>query len=814
MWRDLRDASRQLRRRPILTLVAVLTLAVGTGANTAFFNLLNALALRPLAVPAADRLVSVSVVDASGEPHSITPLMLQAMAARQHVLAAVCGYAGGGPVRIEAASTEFSGAWEFGSVECLSTLGLHPQIGRFLQSSDEGQAVGVISDGFWRERLSADQTIVGRRILVNGVLVSIVGVASREYRGLALENRSDVFLPASSFNLVSGIPASEPMYFGYLLGRLGDGVTMAAARADFAALWPSVVADAVQELKPSERTRFEGRRLDIESAARGFSFLRTRYTDSLSLLVGLSLWILLIAGVNVAGAQLAAAAARESELRVRVALGASRGDLLRQLLTETALLVVLGTLAGLPFFSVATTRLLALLWPSDTPMPISLAPDWRVFGVSVATLALVALAAGLVPAWLASRRSVRTVSANTRTLVRSTSRVERTLLIGEIALSLVMLAGAGLFGRTLLNLRTMPLGFDVRGVLTVDLIPRPGLPRDPNDREHARELAEGLTAMPGIEGVAFIDHGLMMGMENQQREMVAPIGAPPDATGQTAVVEKVSPGFFRTMAVSFERGRDFSWSDDPRSPRVAVISATAAGRVFTREDAVGRHIRVGTDAGTQDVTIAGVVADSRIEDLHVPHPAAVFLSLAQESHKLQWTFMQVRTSGDIAAAISAIRARVTAIGVQSVESVNRETAHVDIALTRERLAATLGTIFAAVALGLVAIGSYGLFSHWVTRRTRELGVRMALGASPTTLRRWVFRQCAGLSAAGIVLGLPASFVVARLADASAFLFGLTIYDPLVLAGASALVLVAAVSAAIGPASRVFRLDPLKALAGE
>jgi hypothetical protein len=360
----------------------------------------------------------------------------------------------------------------------------------------------------------------------------------------------------------------------------------------------------------------------------------------------------------------------------------------------------------------------------------------------------------------------------------------------------------------------MPLGFDVRGLVKIDLIPRPGLPADPDDRIHARELAEGLMATPGIEGVGFINHGLMMGMENQQRAAVVPVGAPPDAAGPTAVVDRVSPGFFRAVSIPLERGRDLSWSDGPQSPRVAVVTTTEAGRLFGYEDAIGRHIRIGTDAATQDVTIAGVVADSRIDDLHVPHPATVFLSLAQEPHGLQWTFAQVRTSGDVGAAIAAVRARVSAIGVHVVDAVNPEAAHVDIALARERLAATLGVIFAGLTLGLVAIGSYGLFSHWVARRTRELGVRMALGASPVSLRRWVFRQCIGLAAAGIVLGVPISIAVARLTGASAFLFDVTTHDPFVLAAASALVLGAAVSAVAGPARRVFRLDPLKALAAE
>jgi predicted permease len=458
--------------------------------------------------------------------------------------------------------------------------------------------------------------------------------------------------------------------------------------------------------------------------------------------------------------------------------------------------------------------MLTLFWPTDAALPMSLAPDWRVLALSVATLAAVSLAAGLAPAWLASRHGAAGANANIRTVVRSTSRWERRLLVAEIALSLVLLAGAGLSIRTLVNLRQTPMGFDLRGVLEVSLSPRPGLPRDPNDRLHARELVESLTAVPGIAAAAFINHGLMMGVDNQDHERVAPTSVPASAADLTAMVEMVSPGFFTTMSIPFERGRDFTWDDNARTPRLAVVTATEASRLFPGEDAVGRRIRVGASTDNQDVTIVGVVADSALEDLHVPHPATVFLSLGRRPGDLTWSFMQVRTSGDPDAVIPAIRARVASLGYQTVESVYREAVHVNIALTREWLAAMLGALFAALAMALVAIGSYGLFSHWVTRRTRELGVRMALGASPGDLRRWIFRQSAGLTVAGILVGLPAALVAARLANASALLFGLSAHDPLVFVCATGLVVLAAVSAVAGPAARAFRLDPVTALRSE
>jgi predicted permease len=484
------------------------------------------------------------------------------------------------------------------------------------------------------------------------------------------------------------------------------------------------------------------------------------------------------------------------------------------MLTEGALLTVLGTMAGLPFVTAATPRLFKLLWPGDFALPVSLAPDWRVLAASTATLATVSLAAGLAPAWLASRHGAPGTNANIRTVVRSSSRWERGLLVAEIALSLVLLAGAGLFIRTLVNLRQAPMGFDLRGVLSVNLSPRPGTLSDPNDRLHARELAESLNAVPGIAAAGFTNHGLLLGVDNQDRERVAPASHPASAGDPTAMVEMVSPGFFTTLAVPLERGRDFTWDDTARSPRVAVVTATEAVRLFPGEDPIGRHIRVGASADSQDLTVVGVVTDASLEDLHVPHPATVFLSLGQRPGHLEWSFLYVRASGDPDAASAAIRARVASLGHQTVETVLPEAAHVDIALTRERLAAMLGALFAALAMGLVAIGSYGLFSHWVTRRTRELGVRMALGASPGDLRRWIFRQSAGLTVAGILVGVPAAWVAARLANASDYLFGLSAHDPVVFLGATGLVVLAAVSAVAGPAARAFRLDPVTALKSE
>jgi predicted permease len=662
--------------------------------------------------------------------------------------------------------------------------------------------------------LSADPSVIGARIKLDGHDVSIIGVIAGPYAGLQVESETDVVALASGFNLLVG-DVSDPVFYSFVLGRLRDDATIDRARADVAAVWPGLIAEAApSNLAAPQQSAYLDRRVTVQSAANGFSFLRTRYAGSLSLLAGLTIWMIVIASVNLAGALLAGAAARESEFRVRAALGASPFDLGRQMIVEGGLLVAVGTLAGLPFVLGGTPRLLALLWPTDPPLPVSLAPDWRVLAISVATLATTTLVASVAPAWLASRRGLAGTLANTRTLAHAASGWERGLLVAEIALSLVMLAGAGLFIRTLANLRDMPLGFDLGGVMSVSLMPRPGAPDDSNDLAHARELVASVTATPGIAAAGFINHGLMLGVDNQTRARVAPASVAPSAADPSAMVEQVSPGFFKALSVAFEQGRDFAWSDGPKTPPVAIVTATEAARLFPGESAMDRHIRVGADPAHQDVTIVGVVADSRLEDLREPHPATVFLSLGQRPGSVAWSFMQVRADGDPAQAMAAVRARVDAMGHQSVERIGIDARTIDIALARERLAAWLGAVFATIAIGLVAIGSYGLFSHWVTRRTRELGVRMALGASATDLRRWVFRQSVGLTMAGLAIGLPAVLIAGRLANATTFLFGLSPHDPVVLISAAILVLVATALAVIGPASRVFRLDPLTALRSE
>jgi putative ABC transport system permease protein len=813
--RDIRDAWRHLGRRPVLTAVAVLTLAIGTGANTTFFSLLDALLLRPLPLPGAGRLVFVTETDAAGSPHAFTPAMVQAFAERQDVFASMCGYVGGGPMRVEVGSEEFSAGWEVVGPGFFSTLGLRPEAGRFFEQADAGHLVAVVTDRFWRQQLAGDPDVVGRRIRLEGTPVSIIGVVPNPYAGLQLESRADVAILASSFNAFAGTVPAEPVPFSRILGRLGGGTTIDMARANLTALWPGVIASALPaDLPASERSRYQARRLTVTSASRGSSFLRTRYAGTLELLVGLTVWMLVIAGVNLAGALLAGAAAREQELRVRVALGASRRDLVRQMLVESALLCLAGTLAGLPLVAGATPRLLGLLWPTREPLPVSVAPDWRVLTASIALLAAVTVAASLAQAWLATRPSAPGAGPGARAVTGSASRWGRGLLVAEIALSVVLLAGAGLFIRTLVNLRQTPLGFNPTGVFSVNLTPRPGAPPDANDILHARELAERLTALPRIEAVGFINHGLLLGVDSQLREPVAPSGVAPGPADAAAMVEEVSPGFFRTLTVPIVGGRAFTWADAPGTPRVAIVTATEAARLFAGANAVGRHIRVGTDAAYQDVTIVGVVADSRLEDVHVPHPATVFLSLGQRPGRVSWTFLHVRVTGDPGAPMTAIRTVVTSLGRQSVGHIDAVAGHVDIALARERLAALLGALFGGLAVGLVALGTYGLFSHWVTRRTRELGVRMALGASPARLRRWILGQSLGLAAAGVAIGVPAGLAAARLAGASAFLFGLTPHDPAVLTAAAGAIAVAAVTAAWGPARRVVRLDPLSALRTE
>jgi putative ABC transport system permease protein len=806
-----RDALRLWRARPGLTALAVVTLALASGAAMLCFSLLDAIAFKPLPVSRPEQLVAISAVDAQGQEHGLAPRALQALGSRQQVLSVLCGY-GETWLPVTIRSQQVQSAVETVSGAYFDLVGIHALMGRLLEPTDDGpkpaatRRVAVLGERFWRNRFAADANVVGTTVVVAGEPLTIVGVAPESFVGMQIEVAPDVVIPLQTLAAYLGT-APDSMPYPYVLGRLRAGGTAQRAQAALEAMWPSLMAQTVApSLDGHARQQALNRRPIVTSVTTGFSFLRPQYQASLRLLTALAGWMLLTAGVSLAGLLVARAIARAPELRMRVALGASRADLARQIVVESACLAIAGTLAGLLLARWAAPILLGLLHPSVQHMTVNLAIDWRVAAASLGLATAIAIVLSLAPAWIASRVASLSASAHARTVTTSYTRWSEGLLAAQLAVSLMLVIGAGLFVRTLVNLSDTNLGFDSHGLLAVWLQPKADGYRGMNDLEYYPALLADLSSIPGVRSAALLPALPFGGGTGQST--VTPSATPPQPLAPLTDAETVSPGFFGAVGVPLIRGRDFTWHDTPESPRVALLSESLATRLFPQGDAIGHQVRVGAAPTHQAVAVVGIVGDIRFNDAHAPATPTIYLSKAQELH-LEWPIIALRTTTGATTIEAEIRRRIEAFGRENVYSLRDfETMRHDD-LMRERLAAYLGGAFGGLAVLLAAIGAFGLVSQSVARRTRELGLRLALGASPAGLGQMVLRQAVRLAVIGTALGLPAAWAAARLVDSE--LYGVTTHDPMVFGTAIVALVSIVVLAAWAPARRAVRLSPLDAL---
>jgi putative ABC transport system permease protein len=811
LGQDGRDAMRLWRARPGLTALAIGTLALASGAAMICFSLLDAIAFKPLPVSRPDQLVAITSVDAQGQEHGLTPRALQALGSSQPVLSGLCGY-GETWLPVTIRSQHSRSAVETVSGAYFDLLGIHALVGRLLEPTDDGptpaatQRVAVLGERLWRDRFAGDADVVGATVVVAGEAFTVVGVAPESFVGMQIEVAPDLVIPLQTLAAYIGT-APDPTPYSYVLGRLRPGGTVQRARAALEAMWPNLMAETVApSLDGHARQQALNRRPIVTSVTTGFSFLRPRYQASLRLLTALAGWMLLTAGVSLAGLLVARAIARVPELQMRVALGASRADLVRQLVVESGGLAFAGTLVGLLLARWAAPILLGFLWPYVQHMTVSLAIDWRVATASLGVATVMALLLSLAPAWLASRQARLGASGHARTVTTSHTRWSEGLLAAQLAVSLVLVIGAGLFVRTLVNLGDTDLGFDPRGLLAIRVEPKPDGYRGMNDLEHYPVLLADLSSIPGVRSAALLPAFPFVGAPSQVS--VTPSATPPQPLAPLITIETVSPDFFGTLGVPLVRGRDFTWHDATESPRVAVLSASLATRLFPQGDAIGQPVRVGSAPAHQSITVVGIVGDVRFNDVHVPATPTIYLSKAQELH-LEWSPVVLRTTTSAITVEAAIRRRIEALGREDVGEIDSFNTMRDVALTRERLAASLGGAFGGLAVVLAAIGASGLVSQSVARRTRELGLRLALGASPAVLGQMVLRQAVRLAVIGTALGLPSAWATARLVDSE--LYGVTTHDPMVFGTAIVTLVSIVVLAAWAPGRRAVRLSPLDAL---
>jgi predicted permease len=837
MFQDLRYGARMMLKSKMFTLVAVLSLALGIGANTAIFSLINALMLRMLPVKNAEELALFSVTSPnapSGVGYNCNYPLYEMFRDRNQSFTSVIVGANVGRARLfvnESGAVAESVEQQRVSGNLFSTLGVNPVLGRMLTEADDNQANGqpgaVISFEYWRRRFGADPQVVGRQITVNNTALTIVGVAPPGFFGFEVGSKPELWWPIKAAN-DQGLRL-ESFYWIRVIGRLRQGVSMAHAQAEMETIFRQQIEDVAAARStnwtPTQRRNHFERHIRLEAGGVGYTRLRQQFRQPLFILMAAVGLTLLIACVNVANLLLARAATRRKEIAVRLALGAGRLRLVRQLLTESVLLSLLGGAAGL-LFARACLRGLVTYLPQQAQTALAVPLDARVLAFTLVVSALTGLLFGLAPAWQATRLNL-TASLKDQTgasASRSRLALNKTLVVTQVALSLFLLIGSGLFMRSLRNLHALDVGFDYENIVQFSIDPGGGYDAPRRSNLYKQTLAR-LEALPGAQSATLLYFSLLGGGGVSFNVSVPGYTPAPDEN-MSCNEMAVGPRFFETMRMPILAGRDFGPQDErppapPNSqpgappsmagapPLYAVINQAMARYFFGNENPIGRRFIVRRD---WQVEIIGVTKDAKYMNLREQPPRTYYLYYFQHPQREGMTF-QLRASGGTADYAATLGRLARELNPQAqVVGLRMMTDVVNESLTQERFIAQLGSAFSLFALLLASVGLYGVTSYAVTRRTNEIGIRMALGARGADVVRMVMKETMLLVAVGMAIGLGAALATTRLI--STLLFGLSPNDPATIAAAALLMIVVAAFAGYLPARRASRVDPMSALRSE
>ena len=816
--RDFGYALRSMRRAPGSTAVAALSLALAIGANTAIFSLVNVLILRDLRVSNPQDLVEVGRVSPFGRGNHSYPsyerlrnentvfagmLAMQSGSIEATIGEAVIGEAARPPIG------------RFVSGGFFEVLGVSPALGRLLSRDDDRAAgadvatVAVISHGLWQRAFGRDPAVLGKTLTIDSVPFTIVGVVPRTFEGLIVGRPDDFFIPMGSEPRVRRQSWLGMRDFGWLtvVGRLKPGIAREEASVHLDVIFAGLLEDHASTVGDEKRRdEIRSQRLVLDPARAGVSAPRRELARPVLLLMGAVSLVLLIACANVVNLLLERGMARRREIGLRLAVGASRGRLVRQLMTESAALGLVGGAAGLAV-AVWGTRLLAtFIADGDPAISFDIAPDGRVLIFTGVISLGSALAAGLAPALRAARTSLAPgmhEEARTLTMSRTATYGARGLIAAQVALSLVLLTGASLLVTSLRNLRTFDPGFDSAHVVKMGLNPVRGGYTGEKRLAYYRQVLERVRHSPGVGAAAL---SMMTPISGASVDLSFARHGQPGESGATVYMNEVSDGYFATMATPLVAGRDFSPQDGPDSTPVAVINEAVVRRYFHADNPIGQRVRLGR---FEALEIVGVVANAKYVSLREADLPTVYVHALQKRDGGGLT-LSFRTDGDPLALAPAIRREVQAIaGTVPITQASVLSAQIDRSLAKERLMTRVLGGFAVLALLLASVGLYGVLAYAVTRRTNEIGVRLALGA-PRAMVLWsVVRESWMLVAIGVAIGLPAAVALTRFL--SSLLYGVAPTDPWVLGGVVGCLFVVALAAAARPAWRAVRVDPLVAL---
>jgi predicted permease len=830
---------RTFRGAPGVAAVAILSLALGIGASTAIFSVIRALMLRPLAVPHAEQLVAVTDPETEGmamgvEDGTRTLLSYHEFEGLRAGAAGVTdGLLAFGstslPVPVSLSGTDASRAAFvcLASGEYFPTLGIMPTAGRlFGPEVNEGRLahpIAVVSDRFWRTRLDGDPRAVGRTIRIRRTTFEVIGIAPATFTGLMVGGQTDIWVPlrmqeavAPGRDWLTQPPGTaRRTMFLHVVGRLKTGVSRAQAEAALnAAFRRGLQADGEQITDPDRRRLLLDANLALRDARYGLSSVRAEYRRPLRVLMALVGVLLLLTCANVANLLLAKATGRRRELALRVALGAGRARLIRQLLTESVMLAGIGAIVGLVVAYWGDRLLLRLASTAATPIPLETPLDLTVLAFTAAVTFVTGILFGLAPALRATAVDLNVVLRGTASNIAGTTRHRGRVPLGKIlagaqvALSLLLVITAGLFVRSLQRLADVPLGYETDHLVQVRLNPLVDGYQQPAVAALFENVQARMAAVPGVRGVTFSGNGLFYG-----RELGGPLSivgmTPPAGLEMNARYDLVVPDYFTTLGIPILAGRDVS-PQDSTGLFGCWPNQTAATYFFRDENPIGRRVISHFSFGNAECEIRGVVADTRTQSVRGDPEVRLYLPFFGSPVKPTDAVLAVRTAGDPMSLVPQLRRAIretdpnltpgTFYTVPDLIGTN---------LAQDRLTAQLSSLFSVMAVVLASIGLYGVLSYGVGRRAGEIGVRLALGASRSGILGLIVREALVMTASGLVVGVAGAWAATRLIETQ--LFGLTARDPLTFAAAAALLLAVSVMAAIVPAWRASRTDPLTAL---
>jgi predicted permease len=803
--KDLQFAFRRLRRAPLFSVAVMLILGLGIGASATTLSVVNAFMWRPVNVPNPEQLVMIGARSKDGLVRSIPLRMIEALARSELSSDSPCAYNTG------LAATDINGQPASASLmlvagDCFATLRIQPLLGRVIRPEEapfqgKASAVAVLGYAYWQRMFGGAPDVVGKTIRIETATATIVGVLTREFTGISKDVHTGLVVP---FNLHRTYPGAP-----FILARLRGDRQMSQVETQLRTVWASALDVALPAtLTGAERRAALDAEPELRSASAGHSTLRNLYGSTFVNTAWLTGLLVLLTSINVGGLLCSRLASKLTEVAILRGLGATQARIVRSILMEAVLLSLGGCAIGLPLAYVAAPAFVTLLPVGNLPWSISFTPDRRVIAAAAGIATLVAVVITAIPAWIATRRHSLALGTD-RSVTRATYRSAQVLLVLQVAATLVLVFGCSLLVRSLVALESVDRGYGANDVLSIRLTSTAGGYSTLDQPAYYRELVARVSALPGMTSVGMARY---FGTIPDERGLYGPVSwSGEDQAATTAIHEYASPGFFQTAGIPLLRGRDFSWSDAPGSRPVVLVSDSLARILEPDGNVVGRFLRYGAAPARQKLQIVGVVGNISFGNSRSTEIRTVYFPGIQAGEATFGT-LHIRTNADLVAAAGPVREILSNMGREQVLAMSTIDGLFENWMVAERMGASVSTAVTILALCIAGVGVFALLAYTVARRTREMGIRIAVGATGRHVSSLVLRDALVLAGAGVGLGIPAALMSARVLKS--LVFGVTTSDMTTLIASAVLLIAIAVSAAVAPAWRAVRVDPMIALRAE